>query len=413
MNAEIISIGSELLLGQIVDTNASWIAQRLANNGVNLFYKTTVGDNFERMCDVIHLALSRSDIVLTGGGIGPTKDDLTREAVAKVTNRNLITDKKSLLEIRERFHKRGLLLTKNNERQAEIPEGAIVIENPNGTAPAFIVEAEKGTIISLPGVPFEMKWLVDNRIIPYLKNKFNIEEIIHYRVLKVSDLGESAVDDKIGEIIAHSKNPTVGVLARPGQVDIRITAKAENRNKANSLIDAVDEKISNLLGDNIFGKNDDTIESIVNKLLLERNSSISIFENITAGTISKILKEMTGNIVVKSVVSDKKETISTLIKKSHLDVDIRQGESVATALATAVMTDSESTYGISVYGIEDSEKKSENLSSGNTWIAIVGPFGIKTRHIKLAGSGEPDKQRTSMYTLNLLRKYLLEMNTKE
>ncbi|MBU88286.1 MAG: competence/damage-inducible protein A [Chloroflexi bacterium] len=413
MNAEIISIGSELLLGQIVDTNASWIAQRLANNGINLFYKTTVGDNFERMCDVIHLALSRSDIVLTGGGIGPTKDDLTREAVAKVTNRNLITDKKSLLEIRERFQKRGLLLTKNNERQAEIPEGAIVIENPNGTAPAFIVEAEKGTIISLPGVPFEMKWLVDNRIIPYLKNKFNIEEIIHYRVLKVSDLGESAVDDKIGEIIAHSKNPTVGVLARPGQVDIRITAKAENRNKANSLIDAVDEKISNLLGDNIFGKNDDTIESIVNKLLLERNSSISIFENITTGTISKILKEMTGNIVVKSVVSDKKETISTLIKKSHLDVDIRQGESVATALATAVMTDSESTYGISVYGIEDSEKKSENLSSGNTWIAIVGPFGIKTRHIKLAGSGEPDKQRTSMYTLNLLRKYLLEMNTKE
>ena len=413
MNAEIISIGSELLLGQIVDTNASWIAQRLANNGINLFYKTTVGDNFERMCDVIHLALSRSDIVLTGGGIGPTKDDLTREAVAKVTNRNLITDKKSLLEIRERFHKRGLLLTKNNERQAEIPEGAIVIENPNGTAPAFIVEAEKGTIISLPGVPFEMKWLVDNRIIPYLKNKFNIEEIIHYRVLKVSDIGESAVDDKIGEIIAHSKNPTVGVLARPGQVDIRITAKAENRNKANSLIDEVDEKISNLLGDNIFGKNDDTIESIVNKLLLERNSSISIFENITAGTISKILKEMTGNIVVKSVVSDKKETISTLIKKSHLDVDIRQGESVATALATAVMTDSESTYGISVYGIEDSEKKSENLSSGNTWIAIVGPFGIKTRHIKLAGSGEPDKQRTSMYTLNLLRKYFLEINTKE
>jgi|TARA_B100001971_G_scaffold213945_1_gene248988 nicotinamide-nucleotide amidase len=413
MNAEIISIGSELLLGQIVDTNASWIAQRLANNGVNLFYKTTVGDNFERMCDVIHLALSRSDIVLTGGGIGPTKDDLTREAVAKVTNRNLITDKKSLLEIRERFHKRGLLLTKNNERQAEIPEGAIVIENPNGTAPAFIVEAEKGTIISLPGVPFEMKWLVDNRIIPYLKNKFNIEEIIHYRVLKVSDLGESAVDDKIGEIITGSKNPTVGVLARPGQVDIRITAKAENRNKANSLIDAVDEKISNLLGDNIFGKNDDTIESIVNKLLSERNASLAIFENITAGTISKILKEMTGNIIVKSIVSDKTETISTLIKKSHLDVDIHQGKSVAIALARAIMMDSESTYGISVYGIEDSEKQSENLSSGNTWIAISGPFGIKTRHIKLAGSGEPDKQRTSMYTLNLLRKYFLEINTKE
>ena len=176
MNAEIISIGSELLLGQIVDTNASWIAKRLAENGVNLFYKTTVGDNLDRMTDILDRALDRSDVVITGGGIGPTQDDLTREAIAAVTGRVIKTDPESLIELRERFQKRGFILTKNNERQAQIPSGAIVVKNPNGTAPAFIVETDRGVTISLPGVPFEMKWLVDNEVIPYLRKKFNLKQ---------------------------------------------------------------------------------------------------------------------------------------------------------------------------------------------------------------------------------------------
>ena len=248
MNAEIVTIGSELLLGQIVDTNASWIAQRLAENGVNLFYKTTVGDNFDRMTAILDSALERADVVITTGGIGPTQDDLTREAVASVTNRKIVTDPQSLEEINQRFRRRGFILTKNNEKQATVPEGATVIRNPNGTAPAFLVEDPRGVIISVPGVPFEMKWLIENEIIPYLRQKFDLNQVIHYKLLKVSDLGESNVDHLIGHLIAESSNPTVGVLAHPGQVDVRIAALAEDTAEADKLIEPVAKEARRLLG---------------------------------------------------------------------------------------------------------------------------------------------------------------------
>ena len=242
MNAEIIAIGSELLLGQIIDSNSAWIAQRLAENGINLFYKTVVGDNPERMKEIITKSIERADIVITTGGIGPTQDDLTREIVASCTEKNVVLHKESLEELEKRFRKRGFILTKNNEKQATIPENAIVIKNPNGTAPAFIVEYHNTSIISVPGVPFEMKWLIENEIIPYLRNKYELKETIHYRVLKVSDLGESNVDHLIGEIMKNSSNPTVGVLAHPGQVDVRITAKAKDQKSAITLIKPTSKK---------------------------------------------------------------------------------------------------------------------------------------------------------------------------
>ena len=215
-NAEIVSIGSELLLGQIVDTNAAWMAQRLTELGVNLYYKTVVGDNPARMAEVLNQALDRTDVVITGGGLGPTQDDLTREVIAKVTNRELVLDPHLKEQLVTRFQRRGLIMTPNNERQAYIPKGAIPVENPNGTAPSFIVEDPRGVIFALPGVPFEMKWLFDNEVSPYLRKKFELTEIITYKVLKVAEIGESSVDDRIGHLIANSKNPTVGVLAHPG-----------------------------------------------------------------------------------------------------------------------------------------------------------------------------------------------------
>ena len=192
MNAEIVSIGSELLLGQIVDTNAAWMAQQLAELGVDLFYKTTVGDNPARMGETLSQALDRSDLVITTGGIGPTEDDLTREIVAQVTGRELVLDQRLLQQIRERFQSRGLILTQNNEKQAFIPAGAIPVENPNGTAPAFIVEDHRAAVISLPGVPFEMKWLFEHEVVPYLRKRFGLSEVIIYRVLKVADLERAA-----------------------------------------------------------------------------------------------------------------------------------------------------------------------------------------------------------------------------
>ena len=188
-SAEIVSIGSELLLGQIVDTNSAWMADRLTGLGVDLYYTTVVGDNPGRMREVLSRALDRSDLVITGGGLGPTEDDLTRETIAQATGRPLVRDPELLDQIERRLRGRGLIMTSNNERQADIPEGATPVANPNGTAPSFIVEDPRGVVFALPGVPFELKWLFDNEVVPYLTKRFGLSEVITYKVLKVADLG--------------------------------------------------------------------------------------------------------------------------------------------------------------------------------------------------------------------------------
>ena len=407
MNAEIVSIGSELLLGQIVDTNASWIAQRLAESGVNLFYKTTVGDNLNRMVDILDQALDRSDVVITGGGIGPTQDDLTREAIAKVTGREVVTDAESLEDLRERFQKRGFILTKNNERQAEIPSGAIVVKNPNGTAPAFIVETERGVTISLPGVPFEMKWLVENEVIPYLREKYSLTQMIHYRVLKIADIGESAVDDRIGHLIADSKNPTVGVLAHPGQVDVRIAALAENIDEANALIDKVDIEVRKLLGDNIFAVDGATIESVVGELLTSKNATVATCEDLSGGSVASAIQKAADTAFLQSSIVNSNETLEKIARSGGETPPFADGAERAEALARSIRKTTGATYGLAVHGTEEGDQRTENLGKGETYIVVSGPDGERTRHVRSAGRGGPDRQRAAMGALNLFRRELL------
>ena len=409
MNAEIVSIGSELLLGQIVDTNASWIAQRLAEAGVNLFYKTTVGDNMDRMVEVLDRALDRSDVVITGGGIGPTRDDLTREAIAKVTGRKVVTDPESIVELRERFQKRGFILTKNNERQAQIPSGAIVVRNPNGTAPAFIVETDRGVTISLPGVPFEMKWLVENEVIPYLRKKFGLKQMIHYRVLKVADMGESAVDDRIGHLIAESENPTVGVLAHPGQVDVRIAALAESIEDANTLIDVVDTEVRELLGDNVFAVDDETMESVIGQLIAGSEATVATFEDLSGGSVAAAVQEAAGPAFLESAIVNTNGALEKIARSGGETPPFADGAERAAALARAIKKTAGATYGIAVHGVEEGEQRTENLGRGETYIVVSGPDGERTRHVRSAGRGAPDRRRAAMAALSLFRRELLEI----
>ena len=225
-NAEIVSIGSELLLGQIVDTNASWLAGRLTDVGVNLFYKSVVGDNPgpnaggaqpgpRKVGYRNHRRRPRPNT----GRPHPRGHRKRSQGATWVVHPDLIE------QIESRFRRRGMIMTANNERQARIPEGATPVNNPNGTAPSFVVEDPRGVVFALPGVPFELKWLFDNEVVPYIRRRFGLTGTIVYRVLKVAEIGESNVDDRIGHLIAELSNPTVGVLAHPGQVDIRIAAK--------------------------------------------------------------------------------------------------------------------------------------------------------------------------------------------
>jgi len=405
MNAEIVAIGSELLLGQIVDSNSAWISEKLADSGINLFFKTIVGDNPDRMEQILRESFERADVVITSGGIGPTKDDLTREIVAKVTDRDVVVDEESLKEIEERFRKRGFIPTKNNDRQAMVPAGSIVVKNPNGTAPAFIVEKGNKCIIALPGVPFEMKWLVDNEIIPYLRKKYSLDETIHYKVLKTIDLGESNVDHLIGDLIENSINPTVGVLAHPGQVDVRIAAKAKSISEANELILPVKEKIVALLGENIFGEDEDTMEKCVGDLLESKKLSISTIENISGGTISEVFQIASESRFKQGIIISNEESLKNISKLTTIKLGKDDPEKYALDQAKIVKEISGSDIGLSYFGDITDDTDVENLGRGESYFAIVNDSRYDIKHVRSAGKGKPDKRRAAMHALSLVRKF--------
>ncbi len=243
MHAELLMIGTELLLGQIPDTNAGYMARVLAASGINLYWKTTVGDNADRIQEALRLGLTRSDVLLCSGGLGPTADDITRECVAETLGVPLEFHEDLYQVIVERFRHRNRPLTDNNRRQALLPRGARPIANPNGTAPGIIAEYGQKVIACMPGVPHELQSMFEETVIPYLKSRFNIQETIHYRVLLARDVGESRVDQAIADMIYSHTNPTIGLLASKGVVRIRIAAKAPSVELAKTLIAPVEKEV--------------------------------------------------------------------------------------------------------------------------------------------------------------------------
>lgn len=273
---EIITIGTELLLGEINDTNSTYIARTLRDHGIDIYRITTIGDNPGRIAATIQEALGRADIIITTGGLGPTIDDPTRQAVAHATFRDLVFVDELWDQILERFKVYDRVPTENNRRQAFIPEGAIPIPNPVGTAPCFIVEQDASYVISLPGVPQEMKFLLHQDVIPFLKQKFNLQShTIKATVLHAASLGESMIDELIADL-EEKENPTVGLLAHPGQVDIRVTAKASSEDEANQMIQPILEDLHNRLGDHIYGHDQVTLEDVISQLLEEGGSTLGM-----------------------------------------------------------------------------------------------------------------------------------------
>jgi nicotinamide-nucleotide amidase len=273
---EIITIGTELLLGEITDTNSTYIARTLRDHGIDIYRITTIGDNPGRIATTIQEALGRADIIITTGGLGPTIDDPTRQAVAQATFRDLVFDQELWEQILERFKVYDRVPTENNRRQAFIPEGAIPIPNPVGTAPCFIIEQDASFVISLPGVPQEMKHLLHQDVIPFLKQKFNLQShIIKATVLHAASLGESVIDELIADLEVK-ENPSVGLLAHPGQVDIRVTAKASSEGEANQMIQPILEDLHNRLGDHIYGHDEVTLEDVISRLLGESGNTLGI-----------------------------------------------------------------------------------------------------------------------------------------
>ena len=411
-NAEIVAIGSELLLGQIVDTNSAWMAQRLTALGVNLYFKSVVGDNPGRMKEVIQRALERADIVITSGGIGPTQDDLTREIVAEVTGRKLVLDDNLLEQVEEHFRRRGRTMTPNNRRQAYMPEGAIPVKNPNGTAPCFIVEDPRGVVFSLPGVPVEMKWLFENEVEPYLRRKFNLAEVIHYRVLKIVGVGESAVDDKIGHLIANSSNPTVGVLALPGQVDVRIAAKAPNRDEAMRLIAPLEAEVRELLGNAIFAADDETMEHVVGKLLRAQRKSVAVYEDLTCGQLAERLQTASPEEFAGGFISNSQSATHALLSHGRhperSDRLVQDPVALTDELAWSVRKQTGCDLGLALHAIADPASNIQNLAGGQTYISVTDGRRFMQRTSTMAGRGAYDRTRMTLNAIDLLRTVLIE-----
>ena len=291
MHAEIIATGSELLLGEVVDTNSTHIARRLREIGLNLYYKTVVGDNEQRMEEALRIALDRSDVIITTGGLGPTVDDVTRPAVARAVGRELIFSDELLAQIQARFRAYGTPMGENNRRQAYLPQGAIPIENPVGTAPCFIVEQGGRLIISLPGVPREMEYLMEHAVLPYLKDRLPLSDVILIRTLHTVGQGESRIDEAIGDL-ETSVNPTVGLSAKAGQVDIRITSKAATREAAAILNAELEQRVRDKVGQFIFGADDDTLEGVVARWLLDQHRALASIECGTGGAVGGRLAQL-------------------------------------------------------------------------------------------------------------------------
>lgn len=301
-SAEIITIGTEILLGEIVDTNTRYLARTLRGLGVDIYRTITIGDNVERIADAIRNSMSRAEIVITTGGLGPTVDDPTREAVAKAVGVELEFREDLWEQIAEVVSRYGRKPSENQKRQAYIPKGALAIPNPVGTAPCFIVETpsppsplpnwERGegvrVVISLPGVPNEMEHILHESIIPYLQKRFDLHEMIKIRILHCAGLGEGMIDEKIGDLETLS-NPTVGLAAHTGVVDIRIAAKAKSEAEADAMIADIEEQVRERLGDFVFGADEDKLEDAALNAAAKRGWTLTAIESGLDGLLARAI----------------------------------------------------------------------------------------------------------------------------
>jgi competence/damage-inducible protein CinA-like protein len=290
-SAEIITIGTELLLGEIVDTNSAYLARKLRDLGVDVFRTSTVGDNAVRIAEIIRETSRRAAIIITTGGLGPTVDDPTRDAVALAAGVPTRFHPELWEQIVARIRRYGRTPGENQKRQAYIPEGAIAIQNPVGTAPAFIYEQDDHVIISLPGVPREMEYLTENSVIPYLRGRFELTGVIKTRTLHTSGAAEATIDERIGDLELLA-NPTVGLAAHSGIIDVRIAAKAESVESADALIARAETEIRERLGELIFGADDETLEQATLALVGKRSWSLAVVESGLAGALIQRLSNV-------------------------------------------------------------------------------------------------------------------------
>lgn len=411
MRAEIISVGTELLLGQIIDTNAPYLSRSLSALGIDVFYRVTVGDNTARLAETLERAFSRADLVITIGGLGPTQDDLTKETIAEVLGEPMVIDPESEKAILDFFDRRSLPIAQSNLKQALKPESGTAIPNSVGTAPGIIVEKNGKIAIALPGPPSEFVPMVEKSLVPYLSHKTSgARTVIVSRSLRVVGIGESAAEEKVKDLLANA-NPTLAPYAKSGEVELRITAKAPDEATARSMNAELEQKVRERLGDFVYGVDEDTLESVVVRMLVERKLKLALAESCTGGLISHRVTNIPGSsdTYLAGIVS-----YSNTAKTRFLDVPeemLREhgavSQEVAEAMANGAATRSGADIAVGVTGIAGPGGGSPQKPVGLVYIGLKTPEGVSVTKNLFGGSRQEIKLRASQAALNLIRMWLL------
>jgi nicotinamide-nucleotide amidase len=406
MRAEILSCGTELLLGHITDTNATFLAQSLSALGIDLYFVSQVGDNQGRIVETLRRAWDRSNLIIMTGGLGPTEDDLARESISALLGEQMQVDPVLEDELRSWFASRGSRMPERNVKQATLIPSAQALPNPQGTAPGWWVEKDGRIIVAMPGVPREMYRMWEQEAIPRLKPYTG--GLIFTRILRVSGLGESTVEERLDSLI-HSNNPTIATYAKQDAVDVRITAKAETSDEARQLVAEMEAQVRQILTYHIFGTDKDTLQSVIGQQLQARHKSLSVMESITGGLLAStitdapgISKCFIGGLITYS--ADMKVQMG--VPHETLETYGVISEETARAMAHAVRERLGSDYGIGVTGVAGPETQ-EGKPVGTVHIAIEGPYGVVTAMGPgWRGSREDHKRLAVMSALNLLRLHL-------
>lgn len=410
MNAEIIAIGSELLTPDRIDTNSLWLTEKLNAIGIEVRLKTIVGDDDLRLEEAVRDAIRRSEVVISTGGLGPTEDDITRKVFARVLGRPLVLDDEILEDIRNKFRRMGAAMTSNNERQALVLRDAEVLPNSRGTAPGLLIQHERALIVLLPGPPREMKPMFGEQILPRLE-KLSHGIRICKRVMKTTGLGESALDQKIAPIYGQYSNPSTTILAKPGEVEIHLTAKSDTTAAAVALLDELAEKIEDELFPSIYSHRGESLEEVVGLGLTVKGYTIATAESCTGGLIAKRITDVPGSseYFLEGLVtySNAAKTRLLGVPEELIAEHGAVSAEVAEAMATGVKAVSGATIGVSTTGIAGPGGATDEKPVGLVYIAIADDVQVEAKPYNLFGSRQEIRERASQIALDLVRRRFL------
>ncbi len=414
LNVEILCVGTEILLGNIVNSNSQFISEHLHNIGVNVFNHSVVGDNFDRVLTALENGFKNNNVIITTGGLGPTLDDMTKEAVAKYFKVEQVLYEEEKIKLENSFKKRNMVMTENNLRQVYFPEGSIIIKNDNGTAPGLILEKENKTIIMLPGPPYEMKYMLLETVIPYLKERSG--QVFVSKTLNYIGIGESALEDKLLDLIKNQTNPTIAPYAKVGYPIIRVTASSDNETDATNMVEKTCDDLNKIVGQYLFGFNDDKPEDFIVNSLIKNNLTISFAESCTGGMVSSNLINVNGS---SSVINESFVTYSNEAKMKRLSVSKetleREGavsEQCAIEMANGVRLATNSDIGVSITGIAGDFGGTDEKPVGLTFICLSTKDTCVVKQFNFSKKRNDNRRYATINAFNIIIQYLKSLKNE-